>query len=231
MVEPDGPVAKPRVPHPTRTICSIREQRRRMQIAGAVASLLGALAGSLILMYAGRLAFRWEQWVNENLAHVAAVQSTTGAVTTISRATPLWASLIINIPPLAILMLSCVGVALVAYEMLRGRRHPKTSDRTRCGWCEHELRGISVPACSECGHRIGERGPDNRGELPVGRQWAYRLRGFLVLTSGSSSSRGPAIAVFGVLIVGLVIPGPSINGPVLFFVPFLIASANHAPKL
>jgi serine/threonine protein kinase len=199
-----------------------RKERRRVRIASAAASLVGALTGSLILMYAGRLVSRWDQWVNEDLAHSPIVRSTTGAVTTVSRVTPLWASLLINIPPLLILTIACVGVTLLCYWLLRGRRLPQAGDRTRCGWCEHELRGISIPACSECGHRIGDRGPDDRGELPVGRQWAYRLRG-LLLCLAIFFLAWAAIAVSGALILSLIIPGASMKGPALFFVTFFIA--------
>jgi hypothetical protein len=224
-LEPDDLVARPSgSPSRADDLLHPRKQRRRMQIAGALASLLGALAGSLFLMYAGQLVSRWDQWVNEDLAHAPTVRSTTGAVTTLSRATPLWASLIINIPPLLVLTVACVGVTLLTYGLLRGRRLPKASGRTRCGWCEHELRGISVPACSECGHRIGNRGPDDRGELPIGRQWAYRLRGFLVLLAIFFLAWA-AIAVSVALILSVLIPGASLRGPALFFLPFLIALA------
>ena len=192
-----------------------------MRIAGAVASLSGALAGSLILMYAGGLAARWDRWVNENVAQSQIVRTTTGAVTTVNRATP-QSVLLSNIPLLLTLAAACVGVALLAYGLLRGRRLPETSDRTRCGWCEHELRGISVPACSECGHRIGDRGPDAQGELPVGLQWGYRLRGLLLLPAIFFLAWA-AIAMVGALILGLLIPGPSVKGPALFFVPFFVA--------
>lgn len=200
----------------------LRAERRRIRIVGTIASLLGALAGSLVLMRSGRPADRWDHWVNENLAHAPTLSSSTPSGTTLYHDTPLWASLIINFPPMFLLTIACVGVTLLTYWLLRGRRLPEAGERIKCGWCAHELRGVSTPSCSECGHRIGDRGPDDRGALPEGRQWGYRLRGLVVLLAIFFLG-WMGIALFEATILGHIIPGATVKGPVLFFVPFFIA--------
>lgn len=199
-------------------------ERRRMRIAGVIAALVGGVVGALMMIQIGRWVGVWQQWVNDHLVHAKTVVSSTPSGTTIDRATPLWASLIIDIVPIVILTLFTAGMSLLTYRLLRGRRLPEVSEKTKCGWCEHELRGISVPVCSECGHRIGDQGPDEQGRLPPGLRWGPWLR-TLVAMHATFFLAWASIAMVAALILSFVIPGATMGGFGSLSITFLLAMA------
>ena len=101
---------------------------------------------------------------------------------------------------------------------------PELTEHTRCGWCRHDLRGISRPVCPECGHTIGDRGPDEQHEMPPGFR-ARRGMPFLV------PAFFPVAIVFfsfpvGILVY-LLVPGShgSLRGSVLELAVLLLSLA------
>lgn len=199
-----------------------RAERRRMWISGVVGTLVGAVTGTLILLYGGRLVGWWEQWVNDHLAHAKTVISETPSGKTISRDTPIWASMIFGVPPIVILTVGTTCMSLLGYRLFRGRRLPQLIEKTKCGWCEHELRGISVPVCAECGHRIGDQSPDENGDRPPGLQWGRWLRSLLLLHA-TFFLIWAIIPMIAALIMSFIVPGESIHGIGIFFITFLFA--------
>jgi hypothetical protein len=81
--------------------------------------------------------------------------------------------------PIFILWMIVVGFSTLLYRRLRGTPVPNDTENTRCGWCQHELRGISTPVCSECGHRIGDQGRDEEGLRPLALRGPRRLMGWI----------------------------------------------------
>jgi len=77
---------------------------------------------------------------------------------------------------LSLTTLTCPLVSVLVFRLTRGPRHARVGERTACGWCKHELSGLSQPICPECGHRIGDRGPDPHGHRPTGLTWSWRTR-------------------------------------------------------
>lgn len=199
-----------------------RAERRRILVATLIGTLIGSVVGVLIVFYGGRLVGHWEQWVDDHLAHAKTIVSNTPAGTTIYRDTPIWASLAFGVPPIVLLVVGTTSTSLLAYRLFRGRRLPEVAEKTKCGWCEHELRGISVPICAECGHRIGDQGPDEQGQRPLGLQWRQRLRG-LLLVNAMFFLTWAAIPIIAALILNFIVPGASVHGIGIFFVTFLLA--------
>lgn len=189
-------------------------ERRRIRMAGVIAMFVGAIVGVLALLYGGRVLGGWQHWVDEHLAPAKAVASTT----------PIWTSVLYGIPPLVLLTLASSGTSLLVYRLFRGGRLPEGGGKTKCGWCEHELRGIPVPVCAECGHRIGDQGPDERGEKPLGLQWGFRLRVLLLLHT-TFFAIWVGVPIFAALILSLVIRAASVLGVAIFSIAFLLALA------
>jgi hypothetical protein len=81
----------------------------------------------------------------------------------------------------SLLPASCLMIAILIplYRLCRGPRTSAVRGRTECGWCEYELRGLREPRCPECGHALGDPGPDAAGLLPPGARRASILSGAL----------------------------------------------------
>ena len=152
-----------------------RANRRRVWIAGFLASVVGACSTIAAVMAFVRVGSLWREWVERDLA---GVQMPSGIIV---RGSPLWAEVLeIGAPAVAFVIIG-VAISSQLYRLLRGKPLPKDTENTRCGWCQHELRGISTPACGECGHRIGDQGPDEQGQFPASRCWPRRFAARIVL--------------------------------------------------
>lgn len=152
-----------------------KAEHRRQKIAAWIASILGTLISFVILSFIAKHSQEWNHWLTGILTrtHALAPPRSSGAAS--APALPLWAQLVI-VAPQALVTFVGFAVSLWLYSQLRGPRLPEADGRTKCGWCQHELRGISVPLCSECGHRIGHRGPDAEGQLPLALRRGHRVR-------------------------------------------------------
>ena len=188
-----------------------RTERRRVQIAAAIACGVGACTSLLIMHYVNHFAPLWNRFVTETVKHKLNPSSATPG--RVNSNPPIWVQFIVMvIPPLIAFVGGSLVVSLLLYRGLRGKRSPEAGGITRCGWCEHELRGISVPACSECGHRIGDQGPDEHGQVPLVLQRGYRLRVLLLLCA----TFFVAVAIFasvGGMILKRVYPNSSSDIP------------------
>lgn len=142
-----------------------RADRWRARIAVAVTSLLGAIGGLVMLGLCSRLIVLWERWVHKHMGYAPIVRTRAGFV----------------IVPFLLFTIATLSLSLLIYRLVRGRRVPQASEKTECGWCGHELRGIMTPICSECGHRIGDQGRDEQGQLPPALRWRHRLPALLLL--------------------------------------------------
>ena len=221
---PRASVPLPTLPTEADFLLRKNAERRRMRIAGIIAMLVGATVGVLMMFYGGGVVAGWQQWVEDHLAHAKTVVSTTPSGKPVYGDVPMWTSLIFGIPPIVLLTVAAVGTSLLIYRLFRGRHLPVGGEKTKCGWCEHELRGIPVPVCSECGHRIGDQGPDEQGQKPLGLQWGYRLR-VLLLLFATFFLTWAAVPLIAALILSLIIPGASVRGMGIFFITFLLALA------
>jgi hypothetical protein len=178
-------------------------ERRRARLAMAVASVFGAVLGILILAALTHAVPRWTLWLNGK------VGQTTAAVFAAA----------VDISAIAI---GCVGASALFYRLLRGAPLPELTEHTRCGWCRHELRGISQPVCPECGHTIGDRGPDKDGQMPPG----YRARLMLpVLILAFFPAAVVFVAIPAGIFVYLLVPGGTLTGRVPTFAVLLLSIA------
>jgi hypothetical protein len=154
-----------------------------------IAAVAGAAAGSV----AGFVFVTCVDFLDERLLSVV--------LPSVDRAHPTAKLAVIFGILMAILFLGgwlvMLGSATFAYRKIRGKLLPNVGSHTRCGWCQHELHGITSPICPECGHRIGDRGPDEFGELPRARRRLRRIGTWLLLTAF-------AFAVY--IPVGLITP-------------------------
>lgn len=157
-----------------------RAERWRVWIAGIVATAAGGWAAILLGLLVMHFWWAWEHWVEVDLAHTSGIRRTADAFS-IAGVSPVWARLVVMGAPLVAFVLIPLGVTTVLYRLLRGRPLPPDTENTTCGWCQHELRGISTPTCSECGHRIGDKGPDELGIVPLSRRMPRRLATWTLL--------------------------------------------------
>ncbi len=181
-----------------------KAERRRQKIVAWIASIVGTLISFVILNYLAQHSRQWEQWFAGilNRIHAFAPPQSQGSAS--APALRNWALGIILALQGIIVTFIGYSVSLWLYTRLRGPRLPEPDGKTKCGWCQHELRGISVPVCSECGHRIGHRGPDEEGELPVALRRGHGIRVFifiyslfLALSSVFAVLGGVAFSLFG----------------------------------
>jgi serine/threonine-protein kinase len=138
-----------------------RAERRRVKVAAVVAALFGAGVGIGILFCVARLMPRMDFWLHSHPVSAG------------------WAVLISVCEALleiVAIMFSCIGATILTYRLLRGERSFQVGEHTACGWCKHVLSGLSEPICPECGHRIGDRGPDRDGQRPLCLTWSWQLR-------------------------------------------------------
>jgi serine/threonine protein kinase len=153
-----------------------RAERRRIWVARLVASIAGALATIVAFKIRGWVYSRWNLWVDFGTR-------TDGSGKTVPYLTmtgsPLWVRLPLLVAPFFIMWATAIGVSTWLYRLLRGKPLPNDTENTRCGWCQHELRGITTPVCGECGHRIGAQGPDEDGLRPLARRGGRRITGWL----------------------------------------------------
>jgi serine/threonine-protein kinase len=205
-----------------------RAERRKVRIALVIASAAGAFVAAAVFAIFGRMYRHWEEGVVIDLAQTTHLRHVS-FLATAGMAT-IWARLVLMLAPLGALMILALGAGTLAYRWLRGTPLPKDTENTLCGWCQHELRGVSAPLCTECGHRIGDQGPDEQGMLPLSRRRNRRLVMWLNL---------PLFFLVGIIVtrilVGVVsaaahIPptGPLVEFTNLFLVVFLGLSATLA---
>jgi hypothetical protein len=133
-----------------------------------------------------------------DLAHTTGIRKT-AAPFSIAGVSPAWARLLVMGLPVCAFVLIPVFVSTLLYRLLRGRPLPPDADKTVCGWCQHELRGISTPVCAECGHRIGDTGPDEHGSLPLSRRGPRRLAPWALLPLFFAISTSVAATVISLL--------------------------------
>ncbi|HET6251263.1 MAG TPA: serine/threonine-protein kinase [Tepidisphaeraceae bacterium] len=153
-----------------------KAEKRRIRIAYWIATVAGACASGGMVLLIDRNGARLEQWLSTHVAHAKVVMTPgPGNSVTFSRQLPIWEHLVLALMPLGSLVLAGVVFTILLYKTLRGKPLPADSENTRCGWCQHELRGITEPICSECGHRIGDRGPDEEGLVPLNRRPSRRF--------------------------------------------------------
>ena len=181
-----------------------KAEHRRRKIVAWIASIFGTLICYIVLSFISNHSHEWEQWFAGilNRIHVLAPPQSSGTAS--APALRNWALGIILALQGVIVTFIGYSISLWLYTRLRGPRLPDTDGKTKCGWCQHELRGISVPICSECGHRIGHRGPDEEGELPVALRRGHGIRVFifiyslfLALSSVFAVLGGVAFSLFG----------------------------------
>lgn len=151
-----------------------RAERRRAWIAGLIATAAGGCAGIAAVWLVMRSWRWWEHWLAVDLAHMVGVRNAAPRLSS-SGALPQWAQLLAIGVAIGAFVVIPVCVSTLLYRLLRGRPLPPETENTVCGWCQHDLRGISSPVCAECGHRIGDTGPDEHGILPLSRRWPRRL--------------------------------------------------------
>lgn len=159
-----------------------RTERQRIWIGGTIAAAVGGCAAIAAVLLFIHIWWQWEHWVEVTLAHSSGIGKTASAFS-IAGMAPGWARLLVMGVPIGTFIMVPVFVSTLIYRLIRGKPLPANTEHTLCGWCQHELRGISTPVCAECGHRIGDTGPDEQGLLPVGRRQPRRLaaRGSLPL--------------------------------------------------
>jgi hypothetical protein len=130
-----------------------------------------------------------------------------------------WINSIQAVVPIIAVDLCCIGTGSFLYRLLRGTPTPPLLDHTACGWCRHELHGITQPLCPECGHRIGDRGPDEHGQFPPGFRGARRLMIPILLLSFFY----PAMVVVAMpLLIILRFVAPGSSGAITGIVPIFI---------
>jgi hypothetical protein len=154
----------------------LRAENRKVLISLFLATAAGA--GTAIALSVPCIYITWRIviWVEIHLCHIQEI-AVKGPFT-YSDVTPLWARAAENMVPSFAFVVLAVGGAAIVYRLVRGVTLPSDPGKTICGWCRHELRGISAPVCSECGHRIGDQGPDEDRMVPRGRRrtrWIMRL--------------------------------------------------------
>jgi hypothetical protein len=153
--------------------------RRRARMAGLAGSLAGAAVGVLGAIFIRRFDAGLTDWVDAHFTHRFLVN--------MFHAPGILVAPIAPAIEITIVIGGCLGSAFLLYRYLRGVRRPRNIERTQCGWCGHELRGITEPVCPECGHKIGDRGPDKDGLLPPGltrnRKVAVSMGFFCAVTS------------------------------------------------
>jgi len=157
-----------------------RAERWRVWIAGIVATAAGGWAAIFLVLLVMHFWWTWEHWVEVDLAHTSGIGRTADAFS-FAGVAPVWARLVVLGTPFMAFVMIPVGVTTVLYRLLRGQPLPPDTENTICGWCQHELRGISTPTCSECGHRIGDKGPDEQGIVPLARRMPRRLATWTLL--------------------------------------------------
>ena len=156
-------------------------EHHRQKIVAWIASIVGTLISYVVLSFISNHSHEWELWFTGVLNRIHAFappQSQGSASAPVLRN---WALGIILAMQGVIVTFIGYSVSLWLYTRLRGPRLPDADGKTKCGWCQHELRGISVPLCSECGHQIGHRGPDEEGDLPVALRRGHGLRVFIFI--------------------------------------------------
>ena len=117
---------------------------------------------------------------------------------------PQWVRYIFFITPPILIWAFAVGSITLLYRFFRGRPLPNDTENTRCGWCQHELRGITMPVCSECGHRIGDQGPDEDGNVPQSRRWSRRVTGWITYPLVALAITGIVKLAASAVIIGIV---------------------------
>jgi hypothetical protein len=157
-----------------------RAERRRIRLAYLVATPIGGCAAIVTVLFVMHHWWVWEHWVEVDLAHTSGIRNTAPAFSS-AGVSPVWARLLVMLGPVAVFVVVPVCVAVFLYRLIRRAPLPPDTGSTLCGWCQHELRGISTPVCAECGHRIGDRGPDEQGILPLGRRWPRRIAAWSLL--------------------------------------------------
>lgn len=157
-----------------------RAERRRIWLAYLVATPIGGCAAIVTVLFVMRHWWMWEHWVEVDLAHTSGIRRTAPAFSS-AGVSPLWARLLVMLGPVGAFVIVPVCVSVFLYRMIRRVPLPPDTESTRCGWCQHELRGIQTPVCAECGHRIGDRGPDEQGMVPLGRRWPRRFAAWSLL--------------------------------------------------
>jgi serine/threonine protein kinase len=154
-----------------------RPERRRIWIARLIASAVGALATLLFYMIYWWAYSRLATWIDAGTRETFAGK--TVPFVTLSVSSPIWARLLLMDAPLVVMWMIAIGVSTPLYRIVRGKPFPWKTENTHCGWCQHELRGITTPVCSECGHRIGDQGPDEQGFYPTNRRSPRRMTGWI----------------------------------------------------
>ena len=197
-----------------------RVERRRARIVGAIASLVGACAAFVILRFVTLWHLAWNDWVSHNVPRA----SSTGSGNPLFHSAFPWAQFVIIALQIAAVTIGGVGVSLCLHRWFRGKRLHEFAEITTCGWCRHELRGISIPICSECGHRVGDMGPDEQGLLPMVRQPGYRWRVLILLHVVFLLMTAVSVAVIGI-VMRLILRGigGSFSSVVVFLPAFFVA--------
>jgi serine/threonine protein kinase len=202
------------------------DERRKVWIA-AVLALVGATFTALVLFLIYlRTRSHWENWVEYSLARKRVVGYTPAGFV-MTTATPLWAQMLVILAPFVVFTIVTVGILKTVYRHLRGSPLPEDTENTRCGWCQHELRGLSEPICPECGHRIGDLGPDERGALPLSRRGSKRFAAWALLPLIF------VVAMFLTAIVAMLLirlafrppPGASIGGSIVMLIAVVVGLA------
>lgn len=177
-------------------------EHRRQKIAAWIASILGTLICYVILEYVAKHSHEWDRWFTAILIHLHGF-SPQSSGTVLSPGMPLWAKMAYMLPLEVIVSIAGFAISLWLYTRLRGQRLPEADGKTKCGWCQYELRGISVPLCSECGHRIGHSGPDEEGQVPLALRRGHRVRVFIFMYT-LFLALSSVFAVFGGIVFSLI---------------------------
>ena len=193
-------------PSDPRWIRRRRADRIRTWVGGCVGTVFGGVAAIAVLSLFTRIGPWWQRFVEVDLAHATAPPA--GAPpNSFMPGTPFWAILLIIAVPNLAFGVTAFAVSWLLYRLVRGSPLPPDEPTTTCGWCRHELHGISEPVCPECGHRVGDRGPDGSGAFPPSRRAQRRWAVVVLLPTmflATTFATAIVVSLAGGVVAGVV---------------------------